>query len=120
MMKTPLEPQSTFTAVDFDPFAGGKLLLTAAATESQKEIWASVRMGNDANCAYNESQTLRLKGTLDVEALQLALQELVQRHEALRTTFSPDGTTLCITASVKSEIPIVDLSTPFPLQEYLN
>lgn len=110
MMKTPLEPQPTFTAVDFDPFAGGELLLTAAATESQKEIWASVRMGNDANCAYNESQTLRLKGTLDVEALQLALQELVQRHEALRTTFSPDGTTLCITASVKSEIPIVDLS----------
>jgi amino acid adenylation domain-containing protein len=98
------------TAVEFDPFAGGELLLTAPATESQKEIWASVRMGDDANCAYNESQSLRLQGNLNVEALQSALQALVQRHEALRTTFSPDGQNLCISDSLKLEIPFIDLS----------
>lgn len=110
MNLSPVNPQSTFTAVDFDPFAGGEVLLTAPATESQKEIWASVQMGDDANCAYNESQSLQLGGVLDVEALQSALQELVQRHEALRTTFSPDGTTLCITATLEITIPFVDLS----------
>ncbi|WNZ27671.1 amino acid adenylation domain-containing protein [Leptolyngbya sp. NK1-12] len=102
--------QLAVAAVDFDPFAGGEILLTALATESQKEIWASVRMGDDANCAYNESQILRLHGTLNIEALQVALQELVGRHESLRMTFSPDGTTLCINVNQLLAVPLVDLS----------
>ncbi|MEH2179925.1 non-ribosomal peptide synthetase [Nostoc sp.] len=110
MSLLPLNSQSVLTSVDFDPFSGGELLLTAPATESQKEIWASVQMGDGANCAYNQSQSLRLKGNLDVKALQSAMQELVQRHEALRTTFSTDGNTLCIVASLRIEIPIIDLS----------
>ncbi|OYQ66582.1 non-ribosomal peptide synthetase [Pseudanabaena sp. SR411] len=109
-MTPPPEPQFTITAVDFNPFADGELLLTAPATESQKEIWASVQMGSDANCAYNESQKLWLRGTLNVDALRSALQELVLRHEALRTTFSPDGVNLCIVASLNLEIPEIDLS----------
>ena len=109
MSLLPLNSQSVLTSVDFDPFSDGELLLTAPATESQKEIWASVQMGDGANCAYNQSQSLRLKGNLDVEALQSAIQQLVQRHEALRTTFSTDGNTLCIVASLRIEIPIVDL-----------
>lgn len=103
--------QNRFKAVDFDPFADGEVLLTAPATESQKEIWASVRMGDDANCAYNESQTLRLKGTLEVELLQTALQSLVNRHESLRITISPDGTNLCINAELTLDIPFADLTS---------
>ena len=102
--------QSEFIAVDFNPFAEGELLLTAPATESQKEIWASVQMGSEANCAYNESQSLRFKGNLEVDTLRSALQSLVQRHEALRMTFSPDGATLCIASSLHIEAPIIDLS----------
>ncbi|KAM3097683.1 non-ribosomal peptide synthetase [Phormidesmis sp. 146-12] len=98
------------TAVDFDPFANGELLLTAPATEAQREIWASVRMGNEANCAYNESQSLRLLGELDVDAFRNALQALTQRHEALRTTLSPDGNNLCLTDHLNLEIPYLDLS----------
>jgi amino acid adenylation domain-containing protein len=109
-MNQPSVTQSEFTAVDFNPFADGELLLTAPATESQKEIWASVQMGSDANCAYNESQKLWLRGLLNVAALRLALQELVLRHEALRTTFSPDGINLCIVASLNFQIPEIDLS----------
>ncbi|MDZ8029621.1 MAG: amino acid adenylation domain-containing protein [Nostoc sp. DedSLP04] len=110
MTLSPVDYQSTLTAVDFDPFADGELLLTAPATESQKEIWASVQMGDAANCAYNESQSLRLKGNLDVKLFQSAVEKLVQRHEALRTTFSTDGNTLCIVASRQIEIPIIELS----------
>ncbi|MEH2451573.1 MAG: amino acid adenylation domain-containing protein [Nostoc sp.] len=109
MSLLPVDYQSRLTAVDFDPFADGELLLTAPATESQKEIWASVKMGDAANCAYNESQSLRLKGELDVKVFQSAVQELVQRHEALRTTFSTNGNILCIVASRQIEIPIIDL-----------
>ena len=109
-MNYPSGNQSELTAVDFNPFADGELLLTAPATESQKEIWASVQMGSDANCAYNESQKLWLRGLLNVGALRSALQELVLRHESLRTTFSPDGVNLCIIASLNLEIPEIDLS----------
>lgn len=109
-MKQSTESQNIATAVDFNPFAEGELLLTAPATESQKEIWASVQMGSEANCAYNESQTLRLKGQLDVEALRSALQQLILRHEALRTTLSPDGSLLCIVESSDLKPQEIDLS----------
>jgi aspartate racemase len=109
-MKTIANLQPKVTAVDFDPFASGELLACVPATESQKEIWIAVQMGNDANCAYNESMCLRLQGNLDVESLRFAIQELVQRHEALRVTFSPDGSTLCIADSIALEIPTIDLS----------
>lgn len=110
MDSQPLDSPLKQTAVDFDPFAGGELLLTAPATEAQKEIWLSVQMGEEANCAFNESQSLRLRGILDVEALRSAFQEIVQRHEALRTTLSPDGVNLCISNSLKISIPFIDLS----------
>lgn len=116
MRTSSIEQQSELTAVDFDPFADGELLLTAPATESQKEIWASVQMGDSANCAYNESQSLRLRGQLNLEAFQSAVQQLVQRHEALRTTFSTDGSTLCIVASLPIDIPVIDMSA-LELQE---
>jgi amino acid adenylation domain-containing protein len=117
MVSFPDEQQPIATEVDFNPFANGELLLVAPATESQKEIWASVQMGDDANCAYNESQSLRLLGQLNIEALQAALQQLVMRHEALRTTFSPDGSILCIATSQVFDIPFLDLSSLEALQQ---
>jgi amino acid adenylation domain-containing protein len=109
-MILPFDTLREATAVDFNPFAGGELLLTVPATESQREIWASVQMGREANCAYNESQTLRLTGLLDVKALRSALQLLVLRHEALRTTLSPNGCMLCIVESLNLETQEIDLS----------
>ncbi len=109
-MKTTRDLQPKLTAIDFDPFAGGELFACVPATESQKEIWIAVQMGDEANCAYNESMCLRLQGNLDVESLSFSIQELVQRHEALRTTFSPDGSTLCIASAIEIDIPTIDLS----------
>ncbi len=37
---------------------------------------------------YNISEVLRLRGSLNVVALEASLTEIVQRHESLRTTFS--------------------------------
>ena len=61
-------------------------------TESQREIWASVQMGDDANRAYNESNTIQFDGPLDRAALEKSILHIVQRHPALRSTFSEDGT----------------------------
>jgi amino acid adenylation domain-containing protein len=63
----------------------------APTTEGQREIFHSLMMGDEANCAYNESNVIRFDGELDVSALRTALLDLVVRHPALRSTFSPDG-----------------------------
>jgi amino acid adenylation domain-containing protein len=98
--------------VDFDPFAGGALARTAPATALQKELWTAAQLGPDASCAFNECQSLILLGPLDVEAIQSALVALAERHEALRTTFSPDGELLCIADSGSFRPRQLDLAGP--------
>lgn len=96
--------------VDYNPFVGGELARVVPSTEAQKEIWASVQMGDDANRAFNESVTLSLLGDLDLPAMQAAFRELVGRHEALRTNFSPDGESICIHSKSDAEIEYLDLT----------
>lgn len=97
--------------VDYDPFAGPELAGAVPITESQAEIWLACQFGGaDANRAYNESVSLRFTGQLDIEALQRAWTSLVRRHEALRSTFSPDGRYLCILADLTIPLVVVDYS----------
>jgi amino acid adenylation domain-containing protein len=99
-----------FKPIDFDPFADGEILLTAPATESQKEIWLSVQMSDQANLACMLSQSLRLKGQLNLSVLQQAFQQLMLRHESLRATFSGDGSTILIAKSIDLPFLVIDLS----------
>ena len=62
-------------------------------SEGQREIFFSVQMGDEANCAYNESLTVTFKGALAITALEDAWLHLIERHPALRSTFSSDGKT---------------------------
>lgn len=104
------QPPVNALPVDFDPFAGGELASTVPLTESQREIWASVQMGVAANCSYNQCQSLELKGDLSEEILLRALQGLADRHEVLRATCSPDGSTLCIAQEFALDTVITNLS----------
>jgi amino acid adenylation domain-containing protein len=100
------------TAVEFDPFAGPKLLRLVPITESQAEIWAACLIGgDDANRAYNESVTLRFTGPLDRAALEHALASIVQRHESLRSAFSADGKCSCVFQEMPIELACQDIST---------
>ncbi|QSQ26355.1 amino acid adenylation domain-containing protein [Pyxidicoccus parkwayensis] len=58
----------------------------------QQRIWALSQLDPDG-IAYNNTVTLRLEGRMDAPLLETALNELVRRHEVLRTTFalSEDG-----------------------------
>lgn len=96
--------------VEFDPFAEGEVQLIAPSTESQKEIWASVQIGTDANCAYNESMSLQIKGKFEVDIFRSAINDLIQCHDAFRTTFSTDGSILSIAAELAINVPFIDLS----------
>ncbi|MCB9730337.1 MAG: amino acid adenylation domain-containing protein [Deltaproteobacteria bacterium] len=99
---------SALSPVDFDPFAGGALIRTAPATALQKELWTASQMGPDASCAFNECQSLVFEGPLDERALEGALLALGQRHEALRTTLSPDGELLCVSDAAEVAFEVVD------------
>ena len=84
---------------DFDPFASGPIERIVETTEAQREVWLGDRLGPEASLAYNESLRLRLVGALDTPALVAAIDRLVERHESLRATFSPDGTQMLVGAA---------------------
>ncbi|MBE1161960.1 non-ribosomal peptide synthetase [Dyella acidiphila] len=98
------------TAVDYDPFAGAALARVVPATAAQREIWLAAKLEPEASLAYNESVSIRFSGELDVAALQAALQGVVDRHEALRSTLSADGNELCIAIHVPLDCATDDLS----------
>ncbi|HYW71141.1 MAG TPA: amino acid adenylation domain-containing protein [Pyrinomonadaceae bacterium] len=54
---------------------------------AQQRLWFLDQL-DPGNTAYHIPYALRLEGSLDTEALEESLSELVRRHEVLRTTFS--------------------------------
>ncbi|MCB0795948.1 MAG: amino acid adenylation domain-containing protein [Flavobacteriales bacterium] len=99
--------ETIFVPVEHDPFAGPEIEQAVPTTEAQREVIAASEMGPEASCAYNESVTLELKGALDREALWSAMQELVRRHGALRSTIAPGHERMIIL----KELELVPLET---------
>uniref|UniRef100_UPI000B1ED7B1 non-ribosomal peptide synthetase n=1 Tax=Nocardia yamanashiensis TaxID=209247 RepID=UPI000B1ED7B1 len=57
---------------------------------AQQRMWVLNRM-DPGSAAYNITAALRLTGTLDLEALRLAIADVVARHETLRTIYPADA-----------------------------
>ncbi len=83
---------------------------------AQQRLWF-LQVLDHGSDAYNMPEAIRLSGTLDTVALHQSLNEIVRRHEALRTTFTTvDGQPVqIITPTLQLELPIVDLTS---LPEY--
>ncbi|AKJ96694.1 peptide synthetase [Pseudomonas chlororaphis] len=73
---------------------------------SQQRLWFLDRF-EGPSAAYNMSTVVRLRGALDIPALQAALQTVLERHESLRTAFQLNGNQPC---QVISPAPVVDLT----------
>ncbi|WP_438016892.1 amino acid adenylation domain-containing protein [Sorangium sp. So ce315] len=58
-------------------------------SSSQQRLWTLEQI--TPGSVYNLPQCVRLKGALDVEALEATFADLVRRHESLRTTFHATG-----------------------------
>jgi len=82
----------------------------APLTEAQREIWLAAGRGNDANCAFNESLTLRLHGAASDVDVRDAIEAAIARHDALRSTVYPNEECMRIAPSFANQIPYVDLS----------
>jgi amino acid adenylation domain-containing protein len=78
---------------------------------AQQGLWF-LDQWEPGNPAYNIPIAIRIAGPLDVATLQRSLDAIVQRHEALRTTFaSADGQPIQVIAGQGAiAVPTVDLS----------
>ena len=54
---------------------------------TQERLWVIDQLASGSS-AYNIPLVLRLKGVLNIPALEQSLQAIIQRHEALRTSFT--------------------------------
>ena len=69
---------------------------------AQQGLWFLDRLDPDS-ALYNIASAIQLQGTLDVPALQHSLEEMVRRHEVLRTSFSTvDGQSIQTIAPARS------------------
>jgi amino acid adenylation domain-containing protein len=78
---------------------------------AQQRLWFIDQLEPGAY-VYNVPGAFRLEGELDVAALERSFEEIVRRHEALRTSFaSIDGRPVQVVApELKPELPLIDLS----------
>src|SRR2546421_958735 len=80
---------------------------------SQQRLWF-LNEFQPGTAEYNSALCLRLLGTLDISALTNALQELLARHESLRTTFDEvDGNAVqVVRPAYELRVPVVHLGDP--------
>jgi amino acid adenylation domain-containing protein len=84
---------------------------TAPLSFAQQRLWIVDKLEpHSAN--YNLPSALRLQGPLDVAALQCSFDELIRRHEVLRTTFAivAGEPTQVIGPPVPAALSLIDLS----------
>ncbi|MBB2148391.1 non-ribosomal peptide synthetase [Pedobacter gandavensis] len=114
--------QHILTPVDFDPFEETKEIEKIVFTnEPQKEIWLSCMIGGlAANLAYNESVSLELKGEIQFAHFATALLDVLDRHEALRATVSPNGESLIIYNEQDIALDFQDISREIDQKAMLN
>ena len=86
-----------------------------ALSPGQRRIWFMEQF-EPGEPVYNESDAVRLRGPLDVELLQKALDAVVARHEALRTIYplGGDEPAPVVVDAWRAPLKIVDLSSATP------
>ena len=78
---------------------------------AQQRLWFIQQLEPDNN-SYNVPSSFRIKGKLQVEILEQTLNEIVKRHEMLRTSFTTDSDRQpiqVVTPFQPFSLPIIDL-----------
>jgi len=84
---------------------------STAMSYAQERLWLFDRL-HPGSTTYNVPESARLHGDLDVLALERSFALLLQRHEALRTTFTLENNQPVqrISAAQGFTLPLIDLS----------
>ncbi|MGW4213758.1 amino acid adenylation domain-containing protein [Lentzea sp. NPDC004789] len=72
------------------PPRAGQAPERAPVSFAQQRLWF-IHQLDTTSTAYNMYEPVRITGSLDVTALAAAVEQLVARHESLRTRFTEDG-----------------------------
>jgi amino acid adenylation domain-containing protein len=109
-----VESGSTFSAESEQCVDGKKFI---PLSFSQQQMWYVCQF-QSGTIAYNQPVAWRLTGRPDVRALEQSLNAIIERHEALRTTFPwVEGTAVqCIHHQLALALKVVDLRS-FPAAE---
>ncbi|MDX5576567.1 condensation domain-containing protein, partial [Streptomyces sp. ID01-9D] len=85
------------------------------ASSAQRQLWFLDRL-HGGNAAYNVPFALRVDGPLDLDALRGALQDLVDRHEMLRSVLGEEdgGPVLRISSALALDIACTDVPGATP------
>jgi amino acid adenylation domain-containing protein/FkbM family methyltransferase len=82
------------------------------ASYAQQRLWFSHQFEQDKGL-YNMPAVLRLEGKLEIPALEQGIDEIVRRHEVLRTAFDEiNGDPIQVIHDARHvELPVIDLET---------
>jgi len=77
---------------------------------AQQRLWVLAQLEPD-NPFYNMFKAVRLNGRLDIDVLERSLNEIIRRHEILRTTFNvvEETPVQVITPQARLKLSVVDL-----------
>ncbi len=106
-----LEEEGVSLSVEPQPIVRLKERERLALSFAQQRLWFLDQL-QPGSAAYNMTGALQISGRLDVDVLERSLDEILRRHEALRTTFQTlDGQPIQVIAPVMHlALPLIDLS----------
>jgi amino acid adenylation domain-containing protein len=83
----------------------------ARASFAQERLWF-IQQLEPQSVAYNVPRAIRIRGDLNVKVLERSLDEVISRHDSLRTSFSMVGGSLrqIVAEASPLNLPLVDLS----------
>ncbi|MFF4604360.1 amino acid adenylation domain-containing protein [Streptomyces sp. NPDC001339] len=86
---------------------------------AQRRLWFIDQL-QPGSPAYNVPVATRIRGPLDVAALRDALQQIVDRHEVLRTVYAPSGTEAVPhpLPGFRLDLPVTDLADESEVQVF--
>jgi hypothetical protein len=84
-------------------------------TEEQLELWLACQFGHDLSCGFNLSYSMYFRGNFQLDAMRKAFHQLLERHDSLRMTVSPEGERLRFNPAFKLEIPVQKLLMILPM-----
>ena len=84
--------------------------ITLPMVDAQREIWLASQIDDDISRTYNESRILYINGTLRADLLRDSFQVVVDRHDALRTTFAEESYSQTILGHLQVNLAIESLA----------
>lgn len=79
-------------------------------SEAQQQLWLIAKLHADGNRAYNDPGCIVLEGVIDTSLLESAINQVVERHESLRTRIADDGQSQTVAPASHLALHCLDLA----------